>query len=137
MRTLRTQLAPTVGSSNRTALLYMFRDTDVMALGQRFSFSRTLGELGLTLTMPAGLDRNSVFHILSPEVLPTLRTDRVVLLRLTQSGKPLPRNTLDTLLARTKAKITTYPLDPQEPSSGPITDLKRIEALAKLLRRGQ
>ncbi|WP_052351935.1 ABC transporter substrate-binding protein [Deinococcus pimensis] len=132
--TLRAQLAPTLRSSKRTALLYMFRDTDIMALGERFSFSRTLAELGLTLTMPTGLNPDSVFHVLSPEVIPTLKADRVVLLRLTRSGRPLPRNDLDALLTRTGAKVTTYLLDPQEPSSGPITDLKRIEALAKLLR---
>ncbi|PYE50961.1 ABC transporter substrate-binding protein [Deinococcus yavapaiensis] len=134
VQTLRAQLASTFNGSNRTALLYMYQATDLMALGQRFSFSRALSALGMTLVMPSGLDSDRVFHVLSSEVLPTLKTDRIVLLRLTHNGQPLARNNLDVLMARTGAKITTYLLDPQEPSSGPITDLKRVEALANLLR---
>lgn len=134
VRTLRAQVAPVTAARPNTALLYMFDAQSVMALGQKFSFSRTLESLGLKLAMPPGLAPDLVFRVFSPEALTTLRADRTVLLRLKVNGQPLPQNATDALLARAGMPVVTYLLDPQEPSSGPITDLRRIEALAKLLR---
>ncbi|MEF2279614.1 ABC transporter substrate-binding protein [Deinococcus sp. YIM 134068] len=132
--TLKAQIAPVTAAGPNTALLYMFDPQSVVALGEKFSFSRTLGSLGLKLVVPAGMTPDLVFKVLSPEALTTLKADRTVLLRLKVNGQPLPRNATDALLARAGVPVVTYLLDPQEPSSGPITDLRRIEALARLLR---
>nr|WP_255639013.1 ABC transporter substrate-binding protein [Deinococcus betulae] len=130
---LRGKLAPVLARPN-TALLVMFEPTSVMALGEKFSFSGTLRQLGLKLSVPAGMDANTVFKVVIPEALLTLKADRVVLLRAKTGGQLVPRNMTDTLLAQAKLPVNTYPLDPQEASTGPLTDLKRLEALAKILR---
>ncbi|BDP40627.1 hypothetical protein DAETH_05960 [Deinococcus aetherius] len=135
VRALRTRLGPIAAHAPRTTLLYMYEPGSVMVLGRGFSFSRTLGLLGLTLTTPRGIDPNVAFQVLSPEALLALDTDRIVLLRVKTGGRLVERNTTDAVLARLGKPVFTYPLDPQEASSGPLTDLKRLEGVANLVRR--
>lgn len=135
VQTLKTQLAPVTKSAPRTTLLYLFQAQNVMALGEKFAFANALKELGLALNMPSGVHADTVFSVLSPEALVGLQTDRALVLRLKVNGALLPRTPMDDVLARAKVNVVTYPLDPQEPSTGPLTDLKRVEAIAKLLKR--
>ncbi|WP_103128506.1 ABC transporter substrate-binding protein [Deinococcus aerius] len=135
VRALRAQMAPVAARAPRTTLLYMYEPGSVMVLGRGFSFSRTLAQLGLTLTTPKGIDPNVAFQTLSPETLLTLDTDRVVVLRVKKGGQLVERNATDDVLRRLGKPVFTYPLDPQEASSGPLTDLKRLEGVAKLVRR--
>lgn len=135
VRTLRARLEPVAARAPRTTLLYMYEPGSVMVLGRGFSFSRTLGLLGLSLTTPRGIDPNVAFQVLSPEALLTLNTDRIVLLRVKTGGQMVERNATDAVLARLGKPVFTYPLDPQEASSGPITDLRRLESVANLVRR--
>lgn len=135
VRTLRARLGPIAARAPRTTLLYMYEPGSVMVLGRGFSFSRTLGLLGLTLTTPRGIDPGVAFQVLSPEALLTLDTDRVVVLRVKTGDRLVERNATDTVLARLGKPVFTYPLDPQEASSGPLTDLKRLEGVANLVRR--
>ena len=135
VQTLRAQVAGVAAKAPRTTLLYMYEPGSVMVLGRGFSFSRTLAQLGLTLNAPRGIDPSAAFQVLSPEALLTLDTDRVVLLRVKKGGRLVERNTTDDMLRRLGKPVFTYPLDPQEASSGPLTDLRRLEGVAKLVRR--
>ncbi len=132
---LKTQLAPVARTAPNTTLLYMYEPNSVMVLGRGFSFSRNLSVLGLTLNTPAGIDPNISFKQLNAEELLSLKTDRVLILRRLTNGQLVPPNATDTVLRRLGKPVYTYPLDPQEAASGPLTDLKRAEALAKLIRR--
>ncbi|WP_158263801.1 ABC transporter substrate-binding protein [Deinococcus arcticus] len=135
MASLKAGLAPVARAAPNTTLLYMYEPGSVMVLGRGFSFSRTLSVLGLTLNTPAGIDPNISFKQLNAEELLSLKTDRVLILRRLNDGQLVPPNATDTVLRRLGKPVYTYPLDPQEASSGPLTDLKRAEALAKLIRR--
>ncbi|MVN87001.1 ABC transporter substrate-binding protein [Deinococcus sp. HMF7620] len=133
--TLKAQLAAVSKAAPNTTLLYMYEPNSIMVLGRGFSFSRNLATLGLTLNTPAGIDPSISFKQLNTEELLTLKTDRVLILRRLNNGQMVPRNATDEVLKRLGKPVFTYPLDPQEASSGPLTDLKRAEALAKLIRR--
>ncbi|GGO41042.1 ABC transporter substrate-binding protein [Deinococcus humi] len=132
--TLKGQLSTLSKAAPQTTLLYMYEPQSVMVLGRGFSFSRNLTTLGLTLNTPEGIDPNISFKQLSAEELLKLKTDRIIILRVRKDGKLVPRNATDDMLKRLGKPVYTYPLDPQEASSGPLTDLKRAEALAKLIR---
>ncbi|WP_198170857.1 ABC transporter substrate-binding protein [Deinococcus arboris] len=126
---LRARVAPRVEQAPRTAFLALFGPQTISVLGEQFAFSNVLRRLGMTIATPTGVDPSVYFKELSPEAVLTLSADRVLVLRVKAAGT-LP---VDALLKRRGLPVVTYPLDPQEPQSGPLTDLKRAEALAKLL----
>lgn len=131
---LKADLAPTARRAPSTTLLYMYEPQTIGVLGRSFAFSKNLTNLGLTLNAPAGIDPNISHKVLSAEELLKLKTDRVIILRRIVSGRMVPKNTTDDALAKLGKPVLTYPLDPQEASGGPLTDLKRAEGLAKLIK---
>lgn len=131
---LKTDLAPVARTKPNTTLLYMYEPQTIGVLGRSFGFSKNLTNLGLTLNAPAGIDPNISYKVLSTEELLNLKTDRVIILRRIVGGKMVPKNATDVALAKLGKPVLTYPLDPQEASGGPLTDLKRAEGLARLIK---
>ena len=130
--TLKQQLAP-VSAKPRTTLLFMPGPQNLAVLGTDFAFSKNLSLLGFKLTVPDGMNVQTGFTPIDAEMLLKLKTDRIVVLRRTKA-----KAAADAMFQRLQATGTpvfTYWLDPQEATSGPLTDLKRLEGLAKLVRQ--
>ncbi len=131
--TLKKSIAPTVKSTPRVVVLFLPSATDVFLFDRRSIIAQGLAELGFTLVVPSGVTVGPVGTAISIEALATIQADRAIALRYpNSSGKfdPLPA---EAVLEKRGIPLLRYALDSTEPSSGPTTDLKRLEEFTKLL----
>ena len=130
---LKKEIAPSIARTPRVAVLFLPSATDVFLFDRRGIIAQGLAELGFTIAVPSGVQIKTGGAAVSLESLATLQADRAIALRFPNlNGKydPLPA---EAVLEKRGIALLRYPLDLLEPSSGPTTDLKRLEEFTKLL----
>ncbi|MCS7194102.1 MAG: ABC transporter substrate-binding protein, partial [Meiothermus sp.] len=73
---------------------------------------------------------------ISTEMLLNVQSDWALYLRPKSPDGRYPELTSERMLKQSKVPIYRFLLDVQEPQSGPITDLRRIEGILRLLETG-
>lgn len=133
----RSRAAPFVAHMPRVTVLFFYNEETTGIFGPRFGFSIALTRLGFELAGISGVsipDRS--YAPISTEMLLNVQSDWALYLRPKSPDGRYPELTSERMLKQSKVPIYRFLLDVQEPQSGPITDLRRIEGILRLLETG-
>jgi iron complex transport system substrate-binding protein len=137
LQAFRARVAPIVARSPKVTSLFFFNEQFTGVFGPKFGFSIALTRLGFELVpIPGVAIPDQSYAPVSTEVLVNVKSDWVIYLRAKTPDNAYPELTSERMLKQAKIPTYRFLLDTQEPQSGPITDLRRIEGIVKLLEAG-
>lgn len=132
---LKVKIAPVIRKQPKTTFLYLPNASSVMLLGNKFSFGKAATALGMTIDTPGGVNPDMMALPITPEALLTHKHQRIVALTLDGAQNNAAANVAFEQLRKRGVPLLFYKMPPNQPYSGPLTDLKRLEDLAALIKK--
>lgn len=131
---LRVRIAPAIRQHPKTTFLYMPNASSIMLLGNKFGFGKALMALGMKIDTPPGISPNMMAQPITPEALLTYKHSRIVVLTLDGYQKNEAANVAFAQIKKQGVPVYFYDMPQNQPYSGPLTDLKRMEDMVSLIK---